>query len=114
VNRTQPTASSEIGRRLNRNSRQLIATADAAIPEAELAPRQAPSGLAAVHRELIITLAARYRLPAVYSYRYFVTDGGLTSYGPDPIDHYRRAAGYVDRILKGEKPGDEDVPLSQA
>jgi putative tryptophan/tyrosine transport system substrate-binding protein len=65
--------------------------------------------LAAVHRELIITLAARYRLPAVYSYRYFVTDGGLTSYGPDPIDHYRRAAGYVDRILKGEKPADLPV-----
>jgi putative ABC transport system substrate-binding protein len=67
------------------------------------------SGLAAVHRELIITLAARYRLPAVYSYRYFVTEGGLTSYGPDPIDQYRRAAGYVDRILKGEKPADLPV-----
>ena len=67
------------------------------------------SGLAAVHRELIITLAAGYRLPAVYSYRYFVTDGGLTSYGPDPIDQYRRAAGYVDRILKGEKPADLPV-----
>ena len=67
------------------------------------------SGLAAVHRELIITLAARYRLPAVYSYRYFVTDGGLTSYGPDPIDQYRHAAGYVDRILKGEKPADLPV-----
>ena len=67
------------------------------------------SGLAAVHRELIITLAARYRVPAVYSYRYFVTDGGLASYGPDPIDQYRRAAGYVDRILKGEKPADLPV-----
>jgi putative tryptophan/tyrosine transport system substrate-binding protein len=67
------------------------------------------SGLAAVHRELIITLAARYRLPAVYSYRYFVTDGGLASYGPDPIDQYRRAAGYLDRILKGEKPADLPV-----
>ncbi len=67
------------------------------------------SGLAAVHRELIITLAARYRLPAVYSYRYFVTGGGLISYGPDPIDQYRRAAGYVDRILKGEKPADLPV-----
>jgi putative ABC transport system substrate-binding protein len=67
------------------------------------------SGLAAVHRELIITLAARYRVPAVYSYRYFVSDGGLTSYGPDPIDQYRRAAGYVDRILKGEKPADLPV-----
>jgi putative ABC transport system substrate-binding protein len=67
------------------------------------------SGLAAVHRELIIALAARYRLPAVYSYRYFATSGGLISYGPDPIDQYRRAAGYVDRILKGEKPGDLPV-----
>jgi len=67
------------------------------------------SGSAAVHRELIITLAARYRLPAVYNYRYFATSGGLISYGPDPIDQFRRAAGYVDRILKGEKPGDLPV-----
>jgi putative ABC transport system substrate-binding protein len=61
------------------------------------------------HRELIIELAARHRLPAVYPYRYFVADGGLISYGPDPIDHYRRAASYVDRILKGEKPADLPV-----
>jgi putative ABC transport system substrate-binding protein len=67
------------------------------------------SGLAAVHRELIVSLAARYRLPAVYSYRYFVSSGGLISYGPDPIDQYRRAAGYVDRILRGEKPSDLPV-----
>ncbi len=67
------------------------------------------SGAAAVHRELIIALAARYRLPAVYNYRYFATGGGLISYGPDPIDQFRRAAGYVDRILKGEKPGDLPV-----
>jgi ABC-type uncharacterized transport system substrate-binding protein len=67
------------------------------------------SGLAAVHRELIIATAARYRLPAVYSYRYFATSGGLISYGPDPIDQYRRAAAYVDRILKGEKPADLPV-----
>jgi putative tryptophan/tyrosine transport system substrate-binding protein len=67
------------------------------------------SGSAAVHRELIIALAARNRLPAVYNYRYFATGGGLISYGPDPIDQYRRAAGYVDRILKGEKPGDLPV-----
>ena len=70
------------------------------------------SGLAPVHRDLIITLAARHRLPAVYSYRYFVTDGGLISYGPDSIDPYRRAAGYVDRILKGEKPA--DLPVQAA
>jgi putative ABC transport system substrate-binding protein len=67
------------------------------------------SGSAAVHRELIITLAARHRLPAVYNYRYFATSGGLISYGPDPIDQYRRAAGYVDRILKGEKAADLPV-----
>ena len=62
-----------------------------------------------VHRELIIALAARHRLPAVYPYRYFVAGGGLISYGPDLIDQYRRAAGYVDRILKGEKPADLPV-----
>ena len=59
------------------------------------------SGLAAVHRQLIITLAARHRLPAIYSYRYFATSGGLISYGPDPIDQYRRAAGYVDPHPQG-------------
>jgi putative ABC transport system substrate-binding protein len=64
---------------------------------------------ASVHRELIITLAARHQLPAIYPYRYFVTSGGLISYGTDTIDPYRRAAGYVDRILKGEKPADLPV-----
>ena len=67
------------------------------------------SGLAQVHRELIIALAARHRLPAVYPFRYFVAGGGLISYGPDVVDQYRRAAGYVDRILKGEKPADLPV-----
>jgi putative ABC transport system substrate-binding protein len=67
------------------------------------------SGAAVRHRALISTLAARRRLPAVYPARYFVTGGGLISYGPDPIDIYRRAAGYVDRILKGEKPADLPV-----
>jgi putative ABC transport system substrate-binding protein len=61
---------------------------------------------AAVHRDLIIALAARHRLPAIYPYRYYATGGGLISYGPDTIDQYRRAAGYVDRILKGEKPAE--------
>ena len=61
------------------------------------------------HRDLIIALAARLRLPAVYSYRFFVTGGGLLSYGPDFVDQYRQAAGYVDRILKGEKPADMPV-----
>ena len=67
------------------------------------------SALATVHRELIIALAARHKLPAVYPDRFFVTAGGLISYGPDRIDQYRRAAGYVDRILKGEKPADLPV-----
>jgi putative ABC transport system substrate-binding protein len=65
--------------------------------------------LTIVHRELIIGLAARHQLPAVYSARYFVTGGGLISYGPDRVDMYRRSAGYVDRILKGEKPADLPV-----
>jgi putative ABC transport system substrate-binding protein len=62
--------------------------------------------LAAVHRQLIITLATQYRLPAVYSLRFYVKDGGLISYGPDITNSYRSAAGYVDRILRGEKPAD--------
>ena len=67
------------------------------------------SALTAVHRDLIVTLAARHKLPAVYNGRFFVTGGGLISYGADLIDQYRRAAGYVDRILKGEKPADLPV-----
>jgi ABC-type uncharacterized transport system substrate-binding protein len=67
------------------------------------------SALALVHRELITTLAARYRLPAVYASPIFANAGGLISYGPDSIDPYRLAAGYVDRILKGEKPADLPV-----
>jgi putative ABC transport system substrate-binding protein len=62
-----------------------------------------------VHRNLIITLAARYQLPAVYPLSYFASSGGLISYGPDSIEPYRRAAGYIDRILKGEKPADLPV-----
>jgi putative ABC transport system substrate-binding protein len=67
------------------------------------------SALATRHRDLIIALAARHRLPAVYAYRYMVAAGGLASYGPNSTDQYRRAAGYVDRILKGEKPADLPV-----
>jgi putative tryptophan/tyrosine transport system substrate-binding protein len=67
------------------------------------------SGLGQRHRDLIITLAARHKLPAVYSNRFYVTAGGLISYGADYTDQYRRAAGYVDRILKGEKPADLPV-----
>jgi ABC-type uncharacterized transport system substrate-binding protein len=69
----------------------------------------AASALATVHRDLIITLAARHKLPAVYFNRVFVTDGGLISYGADFNDQYRKAAGYVDRILKGKKPADMPV-----
>ena len=67
------------------------------------------SSLSAVHRKLIIALAARHRLPAVYPARYFATSGGLLSYGPDLTDQFRVAAGYVDRILNGEKPADLPV-----
>jgi putative ABC transport system substrate-binding protein len=67
------------------------------------------SRFATIHRDLIITLAARYRLPAVYPFRFFATGGGLMSYGPDLVDQFRRAAGYVDRILKGENPADLPV-----
>ena len=67
------------------------------------------SRFAVVHRDLIITLAARHRLPAVYPYRHYVISGGLICYGPDQIDQFRRAASYVDRILKGEKPADLPV-----
>ena len=67
------------------------------------------SALSNVHHKLIITLAARHKLPAIYLERSFAADGGLISYGSDYIDHYRRAAGYVDRILKGERPADLPV-----
>jgi ABC-type uncharacterized transport system substrate-binding protein len=64
---------------------------------------------ATIHRDLIIALAAKHRLPAVYSTRHFAASGGLISFGPDFLDQHRRAAGYVDRILKGEKPADLPV-----
>ena len=67
------------------------------------------SSAASNHRKLIFALAARHRLPVVYNARFYVSDGGLISYGPDFVDQYRRAASYVDRILKGEKPADLPV-----
>jgi len=70
------------------------------------------SATATVHNDLIIKLAARHKLPAVYGNRFSVTGGGLVSYAPDYVDQYRDAAGYVDRILKGEKPA--DLPVQQA
>ena len=68
-----------------------------------------PSPAANHYRNLIATLAARYGLPAVYGFRQYVAAGGLISYGPDMVERYRQAAGYVDRILKGEKPADLPV-----
>ena len=70
------------------------------------------SSLAVMHRDLIIALAARHRLPAVYYDRYFVVAGGLISYGSNSVEEYRLAAGYVDRILKGEKPA--ELPVQAA
>jgi putative tryptophan/tyrosine transport system substrate-binding protein len=67
------------------------------------------SALSAVHRDLIITLAARYKLPAVYRFRFYASGGGLISYGTNFLDEFRRAAGYIDRILKGKKPADLPV-----
>jgi ABC-type uncharacterized transport system substrate-binding protein len=79
----------------------------ARVPNGGLILTGSPS--AVVHRDLIIALTARHKLPAVYYERYYVASGGLISYGPDFLDQYRRAAGYVDRILKGEKPADLPV-----
>jgi putative tryptophan/tyrosine transport system substrate-binding protein len=70
-----------------------------------------PDAFTVTHRDLIIELAARYKLPAVYSERVFVTAGGLVSYGGDYVDHFRQAASYVARILRGEKAG--DLPVQQ-
>jgi putative tryptophan/tyrosine transport system substrate-binding protein len=67
------------------------------------------SALTLFHRDLIVALAARYKLPTVYVQRVFVASGGLISYGADGVDQYRRAANYVDRILRGEKPADLPV-----
>jgi len=71
----------------------------------------AGSGWAIVHREPIVAIATRHKLPAIYPFRFFVPNGGLIAYGPDSVDPYRHAAGYVDRILKGEKPA--DLPVAQ-
>ena len=70
-----------------------------------------PDAFTVTHRQQIIALAARYQLPAIYSERNFAADGGLVSYGPDYVDHFRQAASYVDRILRGEKPA--DLPVQQ-
>jgi putative tryptophan/tyrosine transport system substrate-binding protein len=75
----------------------------------ERRPYRTAGSLTLRHRSSIIALVAQHRMPAVYPYRYHVVDGGLTAYGPDTIEQYRRAGGYVDRILKGEKPADLPV-----
>ena len=85
--------------------RAIIAFADE--PNGGLIVPSSARGL--IHRDLIISLAARHRLPAIYAYRIHVASGGLISYGIDSDDQFRRAAGYVDRILKGEKPADLPV-----
>ena len=82
-------------------------TAFAAARNGGLIVTASPSSV--IHRNLIISLALRYGLPNIYPYRYYPASGGLASYGPDPVDEHRRAAGYVDRILKGEKPADLPV-----
>jgi putative tryptophan/tyrosine transport system substrate-binding protein len=71
-----------------------------------------PGALASINRALIVALAARYKLPAIYPLRYYATGGGLICYGPDIVDQFRPAAGYVDRILKGEKAA--DLPVQAA
>jgi putative ABC transport system substrate-binding protein len=71
-----------------------------------------PGGWASVHGALVVALAARYKLPAIYPFRYHATGGGLISYGPDFVEPFRPAAGYIDRILKGEKPA--DLPVQAA
>jgi putative ABC transport system substrate-binding protein len=92
-----------------RDAREIerVVTAFAREPNGGLIVSNSRTGLA--HRDLIITLAARHKLPAVYWERFFITGGGLVSYGPDSTDSFRRAAGYVDRILKGDKPADLPV-----
>jgi putative ABC transport system substrate-binding protein len=71
-----------------------------------------PSALIGNRRDFIISLAHRHRLPSVYAFRYYPANGGLASYGVDPINLYKRAASYVDRILKGEKPADLPVQMA--
>ena len=92
-----------------RNASEIEDTVNAFAPGAKGGLIVTASTLATQHRELIIALASRHRLPAVYSNRLFVTDGGLLSYSPDRIDQFHQAAAYVDRLLKGEKPADLPV-----
>jgi len=94
-----------------RNASEIEDAVNAFAPGAKGGLIVTASTLATQHRELIVALASRHRLPAVYSNRLFVTDGGLLSYSPDRIDQFRQSAAYVDRILKGEKPADLPVQV---
>jgi putative ABC transport system substrate-binding protein len=93
----------------SRDSKEIERVVSTIAPNSNVGLIVTLSGAAIGHRKLLITLAARHRLPAVYPDRYFVQDGGLASYGPDPVNGFRSAATYVDRILKGEKPADLPV-----
>jgi putative ABC transport system substrate-binding protein len=96
-----------------RNPADIKRSIDAFAQQPNGAMLVAPNALTILHRDLIIALAARHRLPAVYPYRFFATSGGLISYGIDQPDTYRQAASYVDRILRGAKPGDLPVQLAR-
>jgi putative ABC transport system substrate-binding protein len=91
----------------DRSELESVVAAEASRPNSGLIVM--PDGFMNVHRAEVISLAARYRLPAVYPYRFFAELGGLLSYGPDQVDNFRRAATYADRILKGAKPSDLPV-----
>jgi ABC-type uncharacterized transport system substrate-binding protein len=95
-----------------RDARELERAFDEFAPLPNAGLIMPPSGLAVTQRDRIVSLAAKYRLPGVYAYRYYVVRGGLASYGVDETDGYKRAASYVDRILKGEKPA--DLPVQYA
>jgi putative tryptophan/tyrosine transport system substrate-binding protein len=93
----------------SRDSKEIERAVSTIAPNSNVGLIVTLSGAAISHRKLLIALAARHRLPAVYPARYFVQDGGLASYGPDPVNGFRSGAAYVDRILKGEKPADLPV-----
>jgi ABC-type uncharacterized transport system substrate-binding protein len=107
-----PTFGVQLTRAGVRNGGDIERAITASVQEPNAALIVAPNTVTIPNRDLIIALAARYRLPAVYPYRFFARSGGLISYGIDLADQYRQAAGYVDRILKGAKPGDLPVQLA--
>jgi putative tryptophan/tyrosine transport system substrate-binding protein len=107
-----PTFGVQVTRAGVRNATEIEGTVIAFAQDPNAALIVAPNTVTIPNRDLIIDLAARYRLPAVYPYRFFARSGGFISYGIDLADEYRLAAGYVDRILKGAKPGDLPIQLS--